>query len=251
MNINATSLDIVLPVLDEERTIESSIRKLVNFSEEFLINFQWKIIVADNGSTDMTPEIVRKLSKEFQNVSYFRLEQKGRGRALKTAWSSSDSDLMSYMDIDLSTDLNIFPKLLQSVKNKDCSIAVGSRLLKSSNVIGRSIKRAFISRCYSFLFRTMFLVSFKDAQCGFKVVSRDVVDQLLPHVEDTGWFFDTELLILAEKTNYLVEEFPVRWVDDPYSSVKIISTAWKDIKGLARMRFGGLGSVKSRLRKSY
>ena len=158
---------------------------------------------------------------------------------------------MSYMDIDLSTDLNIFPKLLQSVKNKDCSIAVGSRLLKSSNVIGRSIKRAFISRCYSFLFRTMFLVSFKDAQCGFKVVSRDVVDQLLPHVEDTGWFFDTELLILAEKTNYLVEEFPVRWVDDPYSSVKIISTAWKDIKGLARMRFGGLGSVKSRLRKSY
>ena len=199
----------------------------------------------------MTPEIVRKLSKEFQNVSYFRLDQKGRGRALKTAWSSSDSDLMSYMDIDLSTDLNIFPKLLQSVKNKDCSIAVGSRLLKSSNVIGRSIKRAFISRCYSFLFRAMFLVSFKDAQCGFKVVSRDVVDQLLPHVEDTGWFFDTELLILAEKTNYLVEEFPVRWVDDPYSSVKIISTAWKDIKGLARMRFGGLGSVKSRLKKSY
>lgn len=178
------------------------------------------------------------------------MDQKGRGRALKTVWSSSDSDLMSYMDIDLSTDLNVFPKLLQSVKNKDCSIAVGSRLLKSSNVIGRSIKRAFISRCYSFLFRSMFLVSFKDAQCGFKVVSRDVVDQLLPHVEDTGWFFDTELLILAEKTNYLVEEFPVRWEDDPSSSVKIISTAWKDIKGLVRMRFGGLDSVKSRLRKS-
>ena len=160
MNINATSLDIVLPVLDEERTIEPSIRKLVNFSEEFLINFQWKIIVADNGSTDMTPEIVRKLSKEFQNVSYFRLDQKGRGRALKTAWSSSDSDLMSYMDIDLSTDLNIFPKLLQSVKNKDCSIAVGSRLLKSSNVEGSSFNLLEYKISFSLSFK-IFIESFK------------------------------------------------------------------------------------------
>lgn len=249
MDINFTSLDIVLPVLDEERTIESSIRKLVTFSEHFLINYQWKIIVADNGSTDMTPKIVQKLSSQFENVSYFRLDQKGRGRALKTVWSSSDSDLMSYMDVDLSTDLNVLTELLESVKNLDCSIAVGSRLLKSSNVIGRSIKRGFISRCYSFLFRTMFLVSFKDAQCGFKVISREAADQLLPYVKDTGWFFDTELLIMAEKTNFKVKEFPVRWIDDPNSSVKIISTAWKDIKGLIRMRFGGLRFVKNQLTK--
>ncbi len=122
MDINFTSLDIVLPVLDEERTIESSIRKLVTFSEDFLINYQWKIIVTDNGSTDMTPEIVQKLSSQFENVSYFRLDQKGRGRALKTVWSSSDSDLMSYMDVDLSTDLNVLTELLESVKNLDCSI---------------------------------------------------------------------------------------------------------------------------------
>tara|TARA_B100000519_G_scaffold20152_1_gene14484 strand:+ start:664 stop:1419 length:756 start_codon:yes stop_codon:yes gene_type:complete len=249
MDINFTSLDIVLPVLDEERTIESSIRKLVTFSEHFLINYQWEIIVADNGSTDMTPEIVQKLSSQFENVSYFRLDQKGRGRALKTVWSSSDSDLMSYMDVDLSTDLNVLTELLESVKKLDCSIAVGSRLLKSSNVIGRSIKRGFISRCYSFLFRTMFLVSFKDAQCGFKVISREAADQLLPYVKDTGWFFDTELLIMAEKTNFKVKEFPVRWIDDPNSSVKIISTAWKDIKGLIRMRFGGLRFVKNQLTK--
>lgn len=249
MDNNYTSLDIVLPVLDEEKTIESSIRKLVSFSEEFLINYQWKIIVADNGSTDFTPQIVQKLSSEFKNVNYFRLDQKGRGRALKTVWFSSDSDLMSYMDIDLSTDLTFLPLLLDSVKNQSCSIAIGSRLIKSSQVIGRSLKRGFISRCYSFLFRTMFFVSFKDAQCGFKVISREAADVLLPYIHDTGWFFDTELLIVAEKTNYKVKEFPVLWTDDPNTSVKIISTAWKDIKGLIRMRFGGLNFVKNALRK--
>ena len=233
-------LDVVIPGLNEEDGLEQTVRSLSEFMPERMSSYDWRIVIADNGSTDATPDIGRRLASESGRVQYLRLEQRGRGRALKHAWSQSDADVMAYMDMDLSTDLAHIPPLVGAIADGGHDVAIGSRLKRGAEVIGRSPKREFISRSYSLIFRTMFLTGFQDAQCGFKAVSRRVVEQVLPLVEDTGWFFDTELLILCEKNGYSVEEIPVRWVDDPDSRVRIVSTAYEDMKGLSRLRFGGL-----------
>lgn len=233
-------LDAVLPGLNEEKGLENTVETLSAFMREHMSEYDWRIVIADNGSTDATPEIGRRLAEERGRVEYLRLEQRGRGRALKHAWTQSDADVMAYMDMDLSTDLEYLPRLVSAVAEGGHDVAIGSRLKRGAQVIGRSPKREFISRCYSLIFRTMFLTGFQDAQCGFKAVDKRVVEEVLPLVKDTGWFFDTELLILCEKNGYSVEEVPVRWVDDPDSRVRIVSTAYEDLKGLARLRFGGL-----------
>jgi hypothetical protein len=176
------------------------------------------------------------------------LEERGRGRALKMAWSQSEAAILAYMDVDLSTDLNCFPQFLESVSSLKFQIAIGSRLISGSKVVGRSFKREFISRCYSLLFRMMFFVSFKDAQCGFKVISRKVAQEVVPLIKNSGWFFDTELLILAEKNGYPVLEIPVKWVDDPDSRVNIMKTAFEDLKGLLRLRFRDLAESRKLLK---
>ena len=233
-------LDVVLPGLNEEKGLENTVRTLSAFMRENMGEYDWHIVIADNGSTDAMPEIGRRLASERSRVEYLRLEQRGRGRALKYAWTQSDADVVAYMDMDLSTDLEYLPPLVAAVAADGKDVAIGSRLKRGAQVIGRSPKREFISRCYSLIFRTMFLTGFQDAQCGFKAVGCRAVDEVLPLVKDTGWFFDTELLILCEKNGYSVEEVPVRWVDDPDSRVRIVSTAYEDLKGLARLRFGGL-----------
>ena len=243
-------LDVVLPGLNEEKGLENTVRTLCAFMRENMSEYDWRIVIADNGSTDSTPDIGRRLASERGRVEYIRLEQRGRGRALKYAWSQSDADVVSYMDMDLSTDLEYLPPLVAAVAEGGHDVAIGSRLKRGAQVIGRSPKREFISRCYSLIFRTMFLTGFQDAQCGFKAVSRRAVEQALPMVKDTGWFFDTELLILCEKNGYSVEEIPVRWVDDPDSRVRIVSTAYEDLKGLARLRFGGLRESRTILEGS-
>ena len=169
------------------------------------------------------------------------------GRAIKRAWSEFEADVFAYMDVDLSTGLEALPKAISMVQSGLCDIAIGSRLVSGSQVVGRSLRRGFISRCYSMLFRSLFLVSFRDAQCGFKVISSYSAQRLLPTIVDNGWFFDTELLIIAEKSGYQVREIPVVWTDDPNSKVNILSTAWKDIKGLLRLRFYGLKKAQRRL----
>ncbi len=233
----SNSLDIVIPVLNEEQTLEDSVETLMSFCEENIGAYDWVITVADNGSTDQTLEIAQSLSKKYSKVHYICLKERGRGRALKKAWTRSEAKILAYMDVDLSTDLSSLPDCLDSVRNSKAQIAVGSRLLSESEVVGRSFKREFISRSYSLLFRMMFMVSFRDAQCGFKVVSKKVVEEVLPLVNNNNWFFDTELLILAEKNGYSILEIPVKWVDDPLSKVNIIKTAIEDIKGLIRLRF--------------
>ena len=233
-------LDVVIPGLNEESGLEQTVRTLSEFMPERMSSYDWRIVIADNGSTDATPDIGRRLASESPRVQYLRLEQRGRGRALKHAWSQSDADVMAYMDMDLSTDLTHIPPLVSAIAKDGHDVAIGSRLKRGAQVVGRSPKREFISRSYSLIFRTMFLTGFQDAQCGFKAVGRRVVEQVLPLVKDTGWFFDTELLVLCEKNGYSVRELPVRWVDDPDSRVRIVSTAYEDLKGLARLRFGGL-----------
>jgi glycosyltransferase involved in cell wall biosynthesis len=236
----STTLDVVIPVLNEEQALAASVRTLHSYLSENLDAYEWRILVADNGSTDSTPEVCRVLSEELGEVTYLRLEQRGRGRALKKAWMESAADIVCYMDVDLSTGLDALPELVAAFESREYDLAIGSRLAKGAEVRGRTLKREFISRAYNLLLRAMFFTAFRDAQCGFKAASRRAVTDLAPLVVDNGWFFDTELLILAEKNGYAVKEVPVTWTDDPDTKVKVLGTAWEDFKGLLRLRFGGL-----------
>ena len=234
------TLDVVIPVLNEARALADSVNVLAAFLSNNLNDYEWAVVVADNGSTDATPSICQSFSEQDSRVKHVRLEQRGRGRALKRAWAESNADVVAYMDVDLSTDLSVLPQTIAAVDGEGYDIAIGSRLKRGAQVIGRSFKRELISRSYSLIFRAMFLAGFQDAQCGFKAVSRRAADEVAPLVVDNGWFFDTEMLLIAEKNGYRIKEIPVKWTDDPDSRVKIISTAWEDIKGLLRLRFGGL-----------
>ena len=243
----ATTLDVVIPVLNEQTSLPPSVAKLHGFLQRSLSDYDWRIVIADNGSTDSTPEVAMGLTEQLPSVAYLRLDQRGRGRALRGAWLESEADIVGYMDVDLSTDLAALPELVSAIDDEGYDIAIGSRLKRGARVIGRPLKRELISRAYSLIFRTLFLTGFHDAQCGFKVLSRRAAGQLVPLVRDTGWFFDTELLILAEKNGYRIKEVPVQWTDDPDSRVNIVGTAYEDMKGLLRLRFGGLRRATRRL----
>jgi glycosyltransferase involved in cell wall biosynthesis len=244
------SLDIVIPVLNEEGDLPTNVVKLHGFLDQHLVDYDWQIIIADNGSTDSTLDLARELSSEYRRVEYIYMDQRGRGRALRRAWTESKSDIVSYMDVDLSTDLNSFPPLVDAISKEGYDIAAGSRLIKGSNVIGRGFKREVASRSYSLIFSAMFLTRFRDAQCGFKALNRRTVDAIVPLIQNTRWFFDTELLILAEKNGYRIKELPVKWTEDNDSRVNIAGTAIEDIKGLMRLRFGGLRDASRKLKAS-
>lgn len=233
--VDDISVDVVIPVYNEELDLESSVVALRGFlSESF--PYQWRVVIADNASTDGTLEIAQRLSSQYDDVSYVHLDQKGRGRALRRAWLDSVADIVSYMDVDLSTDLAAFPPLIDALAKDGYDVAIGSRL-KPGAAVERQLKREFISRAYNLLIKLMFRNRFSDAQCGFKALTRKAVRELVPLVEDQGWFFDSELLLRAEQKGYQIYEVPVAWVDDPDSRVNIVQTAWGDLKGLFRVRF--------------
>ena len=148
-----TTLDVVLPGLNEEKVLADTVRTLSAFMSNHMSAYEWRIVIADNGSIDSTPDIGRRLASESDRVSYLRLEQRGRGRALKHAWTLSDADVVAYMDMDLSTDLSALPALVGAVADDGHDVAIGSRLRRGAQVIGRSPTREFISRCYSLIFR--------------------------------------------------------------------------------------------------
>jgi glycosyltransferase involved in cell wall biosynthesis len=226
---------VTIPVYNEENALPVSIPALHAFLSANLNDFDWEIEIADNASIDRTPEVSRTLSEEYARVRYLRLEQKGRGRALKKSWMESDADIVSYMDVDLSTNLESFPPMVHALAHEGYDIGTGSRLMKGANT-ERSVKREFISRTYNLMVKGMFFTRFSDAQCGFKAVTREVVNVLLPHIEDNVWFFDSELLIIGEKSGYRIFDVPVKWIEDLDTRVKIFSTAVDDIKGLIRVR---------------
>ncbi len=233
-----TAVDVVIPVYNEEEALEGSIARLSAYLGAHC-PYRWHIVIADNASTDRTPEIGRHLAEGSEHVSYLRLEQKGRGRALRTAWSQSDADVLSYMDVDLSTDLDYFMPLIEPLAAGHYGVAIGSRLKKGAQTT-RGLKREVISRIYNAMMWVLFpRKGFVDAQCGFKAVTREAARELLPLVKDQAWFFDSELLLKARARGYRIHELPVRWVDDPGSRVKIAKTAWEDVKGMWRVRFGG------------
>ncbi len=243
------TVEFVIPVLNEERALPGSVERLHGFLRASMQSYAWRIVIADNGSTDRTPDVCEELSGRYEEVRYLRLEERGRGRALRTAWLASERDYHCYMDVDLSTELEAIPPLIESLASGGYDLAIGSRLAKGSTVVGRTLKREVVSRCYNLIIRAMFIVRFRDAQCGFKAISRKAARDLAPLVVDNGWFFDTELLILAEKNGYRVFELPVKWEDDPDTRVKIVKTAFDDMMGLIRLRFGGLRKASERLRE--
>ena len=236
----APTVDIVIPVYNEEKDLPRSIDILTRFLRENIEN-PWRVIIADNASTDNTLSIGEMLSNRYTGVSCVHIPQKGRGRALRHVWMDSTADVVSYMDVDLSTDLSHFPQLVRAIE-EGSHIAIGSRLIGGSRV-KRSLKREFISRSYSALIKAMFFTPFRDAQCGFKALSQGSVRALVPLVKNNNWFFDSELLIIAARRGFRIKEIPVHWEDDPDSRVAIVRTAWEDVKGLLRLRFGGIPAI--------
>lgn len=226
-------VEIVVPVYNEAAGIEASIRRLHAYlTDEFPL--PWLITVADNASTDRTWPIACRLAYDLEGVQGVHLEAKGRGRALRAAWTASPAPVVAYMDVDLSTDLDALLPLVAPLVSGHSDVAIGTRLAAASRIV-RGPKREAISRSYNLLLRATLHNGFSDAQCGFKAVRSDVARALLPLVEDQGWFFDTELLVLAEANGLRIHEVPVDWVDDPDSRVDVVSTARDDLLGIWRM----------------
>ena len=227
------AVDVVVPVHNEERELESHVRRLHSFLARSL-PFTFRVTIVDNGSTDRTWEIARALVEEFPTVRAMHIPEKGRGRALQAGWAGNQATVLAYMDVDLSTDLAAFLPLVEPLLAGEGDLAIGNRLSPQSRVV-RGAKREFLSRCYNGVLRATLHTRFSDAQCGFKAIRGDRARVLLPHVRDTGWFFDTELLVLAERSGLRIHEVPVDWIDDPDSRVALVPTAVADLKGIVRL----------------
>jgi len=253
VGVAAPLVDVVVPTHNEAGGLEPSIRRLHEYLTE-RFPFTWRITIADNGSSDGTPEVAQRLAAQLPGVAAVVLAQAGRGGALKTAWRSSDATVVAYMDVDLSTDLDALLPLVAPLISGHSDVAIGSRLAPGARV-RRGLKRELISRCYNAVLRVGLRARFRDAQCGFKAVRAATARRLLPEVEDDAWFFDTELLVRAQREGLRIVELPVDWADDPDSRVHILSTAWADLRGVARLlvtgrhgrpvRFAAIGAVST------
>jgi glycosyltransferase involved in cell wall biosynthesis len=231
-------VDAVIPVYNEQRVLARSVATLHDYLRAHL-PYDWRIVIADNASTDDTLRVARHLAEQRDRVEVLHLDQKGRGRALRAAWLGSRADVVSYMDVDLSTELAAYPRLIQAIAEEGYDVATGRRLGPGARVEKRKLQREVLSRGYNLLIKAGFRTHFTDAQCGFKAISRRAADALVPLIRDNEWFFDTELLILAEKKGYRIKQIPVHWVDDPDSRVRVVKTVLDDLKGLWRLKRAG------------
>jgi glycosyltransferase involved in cell wall biosynthesis len=231
---NKMLVNVVIPVFNEEARLARSLPTLHQFLSTDR-RFPFEIVIANNGSTDRTQEIGERFGRELRNVRVLQIPEKGRGAAVKKAWLESEAEVLMYMDVDLATDLGGFPALVEAVASGRADIAIGSRLMADAKT-NRSWRREVISRGYLRLARLLCGLRCSDAQCGFKAISRTAAQALLPQAEDNGWFFDTELLVRAQWAGWRIAEIPVVWREDPDSRVKILRTAWEDLRGLLRLR---------------
>jgi putative flippase GtrA len=236
-------VDIVVPVRNEESDLAPSVQRLAGYLRDSF-PFSARITIADNGSTDATWAIASRLARDLPEVRAVRMKLPGRGRALRAIWSQSEAEVLAYMDVDLSTDLNALLPLVAPLLSGHSDLAIGTRLARGSRVV-RGPKREIISRGYNLLLRTLMGARFSDAQCGFKAIRRDQARALLPLIQDNGWFFDTELLVLAERAGLRIHEIPVDWIDDLDSRVDVLATALADLRGMARL---GIGFARGSLR---
>ncbi len=242
----APTVDIVIPVYNEERDLARSVHRLdVYLRQDF--PFTSRITIADNASTDGTPAIADQLAADLPAVRVLHLNERGRGRALAAAWLTSDAQVMAYMDVDLSTDLSGLLPLVAPIISGHSEVSIGSRLSTGAHVI-RGRRRELISRAYNLLLHMALHVRFKDAQCGFKALRADVARKLIPEVIDRNWFFDTELLVRAERAGLRIHELPVDWIDDADSRVDIVATALEDVRGVWRIATGRVAEAPRKLR---
>jgi glycosyltransferase involved in cell wall biosynthesis len=239
-------IEFVIPVRNEQRELAGHVTRLVEHLRSGF-PYAWQVTIADNGSTDGTWSLAQELAHRHPGlVRAVHLDRAGRGGALHAAWSASDADVVGYLDVDLSTDLNALVPLVAPLVLGQADLSIGSRLAPGAHVV-RGLKREVISRAYNQLLRAVLRVGFRDAQCGFKALRGDAARALLPLVEDRSWFFDTELLVLAERSGLRIREVPVDWTDSPDSRVKIVATALADLRGIWRLRWGLLtGSLAVR-----
>jgi glycosyltransferase involved in cell wall biosynthesis len=235
----ARLVEVTIPVYNEERVLAESTRRLHSYLTASF-PFRFVITIADNGSTDSTYRIAQRMSAELPAVRAVHLDRKGRGFALRHVWGSSRADVVAYMDADLSTDLDAFLPLVAPLLSGHSDVATGTRLVRGATVV-RGLKREIISRGYNLLLRAVLSACFSDAQCGFKAGRTEIIKALLPAIKDDGWFFDTELLMLAQRSGLRIAEVPITWIEDPDSSVDIVRTALADLRGIARLRFRPAG----------
>lgn len=230
------TVDIMIPVLNEAHVLEKSVATVREFCGANL-PYAWRVVVVDNGSTDGTQAVAQRLKEQFpDDVDFYTLQDRGRGRALRYAWTRSTADVCAYMDVDLSTELAALRRIIDPILEEGYDVATGSRLHKGRSQVTRSKKRYLLSKTYNIMVRWTLNTRIRDHQCGFKAASRRAIERVVPQIQDQTWFFDTELLVLAEKQGYRVAEVPVRWIEDQDSRVKIVKTAWDDIKGILRLR---------------
>ena len=237
----SATVDVVLPVYNEERILTDSVGRVRRFLQE-QADFAWRIVIADNASADRTLEIALRIASAWPEVAVLHIPYKGRGGALHIAWTETEADVRTYMDIDLSTGLPAFLDLVHAVTQEGHDLATGTRLHPGS-AVSRSFQRDLLSRSYNVLIKLAFATRFSDAQCGFKAISASAARLLLPLVQDREWFFDTELLILAEKNGLRIQDVPVVWVEDPDTRVNVQRTVLRDLNGLVRLRFGGVRNL--------
>jgi len=233
------TFDVTIPVLNEEETLDRQVRTLHAFlSQNFLNKSQWKIVIADNGSTDQTEAIATNLSTEFTEIQLVKVPKRGVGLALKTSWAQSQADIVGYMDLDLATDLSHFLEAFQAIKSENYDLVYATRLHKDSQVIGRTLKREISSQGFNFILKNYLNVKFSDGMCGFKWLKREVYPQLhAAGADNDGWFFSTELLTTAEWKGLKVKELPVKWTDDAASSkVKILPLAKRYLKAMQNLK---------------
>jgi glycosyltransferase involved in cell wall biosynthesis len=233
VRVQRPDVEIVIPVYNERLALEGSVRRLHGFLTA-TFPFSWRIMIVDNASTDDTLAVARRLTYELAGVEATHLPAKGRGRALRAAWSQSPAQVVCYMDVDLSTDLAALLPLLAPLLSGHSDVAIGTRLHRGARV-QRSVRRELISRAYNRLLRLALRAHFSDAQCGFKAVRADAVRELLADIRDEEWFFDTELLVLAQRRGLRIHEVPVDWIEDTDSRVDIVATALADLRGVARL----------------
>ena len=237
------TVDLVLPVYNEEAILERSTETVLAWADAHP-EHAWRIVIADNASADRTLEIGRRLEQQHEGrVAALHIPMKGRGIALRVAWLTSPSEVLAYMDVDLSTGIEHILELIDPIAAGEVDLAYGTRLHRDSQT-ARGLKRELTSRVYVLLLRRLGRLRVSDAQCGFKAISREAARALVPLVEDSGWFFDSELLLLAQENGYRMREVPVRWVEDRDSRVAIVHTALEDLKGIWRLRRGGVPRVR-------
>ncbi|MCX6745528.1 MAG: glycosyltransferase [Candidatus Parcubacteria bacterium] len=232
---------IVIPSYNEELVIENTLLKLAAYAQQFLTDYDYQIIAADNKSTDKTKEKARQLLAKINRLAYLFIEQKGKGLAIKRTWQKyqDDFDFFVFMDADLATDLSALLPLISALAKENYDLAIGSRNLKDSK-IQRSLWRRFFSFGYGLLAKLILGTKISDSTCGFKAVNKKVVQEIMPLVKNQTWFFDSELVFLAEKKGFKIKEIPVCWAEPrklDKSKVNVLKVSSQYLKELLRLRF--------------